>query len=125
MHATGHLTPRSALRYRPLSVDLPEITPWIKRASRTLTRPLVPSTQHTPIAQTTSARNRLSWETVVGLSMVMTFLLIVLSHAFVAGGITLYDTVVYGTPRTFQINETVGHEGANQPFSHFLSLIHI
>jgi hypothetical protein len=54
--------------------------------------------------------------------MVMIFLLIVLSHAFVDGGITLYDTVVYGTPRTFQIDARVGHEGATGQKSHFIAL---
>jgi hypothetical protein len=125
MHATVHLTPRSVRRYQPLGVDLPEVTPWIKRASRTLTRPLAPLTPHNAIARsalTKSRKSRLSWEAIVGLSMVMTFLLIVLSHAFVEGGTTLYDTAVYGTPRTFQIDARVGHEGASQQPSHFIAL---
>jgi hypothetical protein len=120
MHATGHLTPRSALRYRPLSVDLPEITPWIKRASRALTRPLVPP-QPQSVAHSTLTKSRLSWETVVGLSMVMTLLLIVFSHVLVDWTTTLYDTAVYGTPRTFQVDVSVGHEGATDKKSHFIA----
>jgi len=126
MHATVHLTPRSVRRYQPLGVDLPEVTPWIKRASHTLTRPLAPLTPHNATvvrsALTKSRKSRLSWEAIVGLSMVMTFLLIVLSHAFVEGGTALYDTAVYGTPRTFQIDARVGHEGASQQPSHFIEV---
>jgi hypothetical protein len=54
--------------------------------------------------------------------MVMTFLLIALSHAFVEWTTSLYDTAVYGTPRTFQVDASVGHEGATGQKSHFIAL---
>jgi len=86
MSSTGHMTPRSLLAHRPIGADMPDIVPWVKRASRRiLTTPRVPynrvsSRQHA----------HLSWETVVGLSMVLTLLLIVFSHVFIDWTTMLY-----------------------------------
>jgi len=117
MSSTGHMTPRSLLAHRPIGADMPDIVPWVKRASRTQTTPRVP-----PNRVSSRQQAHLSWEMVVGLSMVVTLLLIVFSHTFVDWTTTIYNTAVYGTPRTFQINAAVGHEGASEQFSHFIAL---
>lgn len=120
MSSTGQITPRSVLHYRPLSVDMPEVAPWIRRASRTFTRPLLPQ-RHVQVRRK-QAGIVLSWETTIGVSMAVTLLVIVFGQALAGWGTTLYDNFAYGTPRTFQVNAVVGHEGTSHQPSHFIAL---
>lgn len=81
------------------------------RASRTTT--------HTPQARqhAKQAVRRFHWLFYVGGSMVAGVALWIVGNTAITLGQTVYDNLTYGTPRTFQVNANVGHQG----ISHFIA----
>ena len=120
MSSTGQITPRSALRHRPIGSSTPDVSPWIKRASRTLTRPLKP--QKRIVTRQQHRWIQEPWGSVLSMSMGLTLIFILFSQSVLTWSTTLYDNWVYGTPRTFQIDAAVGHEGNSGSKSHFIAI---
>jgi hypothetical protein len=58
----------------------------------------------------------------LGFGMGLTLLLILLSQSVVSWSTMCYDNWVYGTPRTYQTDAVVGHEGSSGTKSHFIAL---
>jgi hypothetical protein len=61
------------------------------------------------------------WLLLIGLGMSMAILLILLSAYAVQWGTSVWDTIQYGYPRTFQTDAFVGHESGKTP-SHFVAM---
>jgi hypothetical protein len=98
--------PRSALRHRPIA---PEIQEWIIATPRKQLPP------HTGRGLSSLARQRHPL-LLIGLSMLITLLLLWMSGNLLAWGSIQLDTLHYGSPRTTQIEYAIGH--GRQP-SHF------
>jgi hypothetical protein len=127
--------PTSARRYttipaqprkRVINVyDMPAGIP--PRRSRTVTQnyavPALPtgqSVQHLTTAQQ-PRRGHFHWMLLVGMGMLAMLALWVLGQMLVSWWNTTQDDLHYGRPRTFQIDERVGHNDTNTP-SHFIAL---
>ncbi len=139
------LTPRSAVRYRPLvdgdartDADPPEalpITPTVLRASRLRqpdiekevpddAAPPAPKLAPRPGKRPMRSRPRHSIHPVLYLGVGMLAMLATLAaRAFVIGWVsTALDDLHYGRPRTFQIDAYVRHNEAPGMPSHFIAL---
>ena len=99
--------PRSALRHRPIA---PEIQEWIIATPRKQRPP-----HHRGRDLSSLARQRHPL-ILIGLSMLITLLLLWVIGCIWAWGTLQFDTLRYGSPRTTQVDYAVGH--GEQP-SHF------
>jgi hypothetical protein len=99
--------PRSALRHRPIA---PEIQEWIITTPQRQTK-----THHTERGLASLAK-RMHPLLLVGLSMLITLLLLWMIGSILTWGNIQLDTLRYGFPHTTQLDYAVGHGG--QP-SHF------
>lgn len=84
------------------------------------------STRNTTIAYPeTPARRRRSgahWLLYVGLSMLAILALWTLGAAALTWGTNKYNDFIYGYPRTYQIDQTVGHNDSSRNPSHFIAV---
>ena len=125
MHAEDRITPKSALRHRPISTEqhptaLPTST--IPRASRTQA-PMQPTRSSSKSRPTPRpAQPSLHWMTTVGLTMMGMILLLLLFQLISQWWITTYNDLHYGRPRTMQVDAFVGHESGGKIPSHFLAM---
>jgi hypothetical protein len=110
--------PRSAVRYRPLTESVQEFVVLSPRASKEKPRKLGQRTD----------RSRLWWQpksghplVLVGVGMLVTVLVLLVSQVVVPWGMKTADDVHYGYPRTTQEDHYVGHEQAGMP-SHFVAM---
>ena len=123
---SDRLTPKSTLRYRPITPDVQtEEAPRIPRATRTQTQkppvhadvPTWKATTHQPTPH--SQRAPLLG---IGIGMLIAVILVLLGQ-FLMGWIgTSLDDLHYGRPRTFQIDAIVGHGDSPVHMSHFIAL---
>ncbi|GHO88200.1 hypothetical protein [Dictyobacter formicarum] len=116
------LTPRSALRHRPINNAFTDIPPWV-RASQALQQPR-PHHQFPGQAVLLHFQTRFpsaSLATLVSLGMVIMLLLILIGQGIASWTSTVVTDWQYGRPRTFQTDAFVGHEQTGQP-SHFVAL---
>ena len=138
------LTPRSAVRYRPLGdgdartdADPPEalpITPVVKRASRLRqpdieevpddTAPPAPKQASRPGKHPVRSRPLHSIHPLLYLGVGMLVTVSILAVVIVVSNwvSTALDDLHYGRPRTFQIDAYVGHNEAPGMPSHFIAL---
>lgn len=58
----------------------------------------------------------------IGIGLLATVLLWTGATQLIAWGANEYDTIVYGNPRTFQIDQVVGHHDSPQNPSHFIAV---
>ena len=110
--------PRSAVRYRPLTESVQEFVVLSPRASKE---------KPSKLGQRTD-RSRLWWQpksghplVLVGVGMLVTVLVLLVSQVVVPWGMKTADDVHYGYPRTTQEDHYVGHEQAGMP-SHFVAM---
>ncbi len=136
---------RSALRYRPIDTEQDVPAPIIPRARRlrpdahVTTAPVAPdeadldeeeraprrsSRAPVPRRQALPARTRRRVHPLlfVGLGLVVTMLLWIGISQAVSWGTNEYNNVVYGFPRTFQVDQVVGQGDSPQRPSHFLEV---
>jgi hypothetical protein len=117
------ITPRSALRHRPIHPGVStEETPRVPRASR---QPRTPQdtkrTTKAPQQLSSPQRARHHWLFFVGIGMLLALALVVLGHVVLSWISVTWDDVHYGRPRTYQVDAFVGHETTGTP-SHFIAL---
>jgi hypothetical protein len=114
--------PRSALRYRFLATDQPQV---ITQGSRRFvlhqgpppTWPAsAPHQRHSP-----SSGLRLHWLVYVGLFLLLMLTSWVLVTLLLSWWQSTQDDWQFGRPRTFQVDQRVGHNDSQTP-SHFLAL---
>ena len=129
---------RSALRYRPIETDQVASGPVVARARRSrpdvrLTTAPAPDDleleeEHVPRRRSCApvpqgrTRRRTHPLLFVGLGLLMTILLWVGISQVVSWGTNQYNTIVYGSPRTFQLDAVVGHGDSTQHPSHFVAI---
>jgi hypothetical protein len=123
LHQEDQITPRSALRHRPIhpKVSTEEMPP-VPRAGRLPRAPqdtkrttkTSPQPDHPPGA-------RHHWLFFVGIGMLLALALVVLLHVALNWISVAWDDVHYGRPRTSQVDAFVGHETTGIP-SHFIAL---
>ncbi len=141
----SRLTPRSAVRYRPLAdedagldtegAERVPITPIVKRASRLRTPdvsddpvPSAPAQRAGGRGSTTRRKPRksLSLHPLLCLGMAVGMLAMIAGLALVTVVVgwvsTTLDDLHYGRPRTFQMDAYVGHNEAPGMPSHFIAL---
>jgi hypothetical protein len=136
--------PRSALRYRPIDAGQAPASQTITRArksrsdARVTTAPAAPDVldmeeEHVPRrraaapaprqpAPSVPTRRRIHPLLFVGLGLVVTMLLWVGISQLMAWGTNEYNNVVYGYPRTFQVDQVVGQGDSTLHPSHFVAL---
>ena len=112
------ITPRSALRHRPIYADTQDVVVAAPRASRRGSSQGASTTRMLPRPSTASSYSLMF---TMGASMLATLLLIMLGQWLWASGQTAVDDLRFGRPRTFQVDAYVGHETEHTP-SHFLAL---
>ncbi|HEY4386028.1 MAG TPA: hypothetical protein VGN34_16350 [Ktedonobacteraceae bacterium] len=104
--------PRSVLRHRPIYSEVQE---WVVATPRT-------TTQHPRRAQRAGALVAQARQAhpvvIVGLSMLITLLLLCVAQSIWSWGHAQLDTWQYGYPRSMQRDQTVGHE-VGHTLSHF------
>lgn len=101
--------PRSALRHRPISTQVPE---WIVAPPRSK------RTHHTqPANAITMHRRQLSPMVLLYTSMLLMLVLLWMGQHLWSWASIQVDTVRYGYPRTTQVSHAVGHGG----LSHFIA----
>src|SRR5437588_12750575 len=115
------LTPRSALRYRPVAPimetqDIEYSKPRASRA-RSLQEPSAVGGHPTP----TTKKHSIHWLVPVAMTMLATILLLWLLQLVWSWAAMVSDDLRYGQPRTIQIDAFVGHESGTTA-SHFLAL---
>jgi hypothetical protein len=141
-------TTRSALRYRPIDTDQqtgPAPVATRQRRSRPETRAIAApdvldereqeeaSQSARPKRTTSSVPQRKTTQPVqytrrmhplffIGVGLLATTLLWIGMTQAVAWGTEQYNTLVYGYPRTFQVDAVVGHGDSAQRPSHFIAL---
>jgi hypothetical protein len=99
--------PRSALRHRPIAPTLQE---WV------IATPQKQTKTHRTGSGLASLAKRMHPLALLGLSMLITLLLLWTIGSILTWGNRQLDTLRYGSPRTTQVDSMVGHGG--QP-SHF------
>jgi len=111
--------PRSAVRYRPLTESVQEFVVLSPRASRGPSRK-PPQRTGSPLHQWIGHRagHRL---VLVGVGMLVTVLVLLVSQVVVPWAMKTADDVQYGYPRTTQEDHFVGHEQGGTP-SHFMAM---
>jgi hypothetical protein len=131
--------PRSALRYRPISTGLESPSQAVTRArksrtdARVTTAPAVPDDldhehhpasrpRRAPSIQRTRPNRYVSPWWFISAGFLVTLLLWVGATQLIAWGTNQYNAIVYGTPRTFQIDAVVGQGDSAQHPSHFESI---
>ena len=126
MPVSSPLTPRSALRHRPLvsSEEIPKERPKVTRASRPVltTKEIVPPFVYSP-SQKTVVKERCSRLnlTSIGIGMMVALAAVLIGQLLIGWASTTWDDLRYGRPRTFQVDAFVGHEAAQTP-SHFIEV---
>ncbi|GCE31539.1 hypothetical protein KDA_70230 [Dictyobacter alpinus] len=126
---TSEITRPSALRHRPIGAETEEVRFVTPRASRTLPRQEVHTTgSHAPAKKLTkhreqpyAQRHNFHWSLIAGLTMLGMLLVFWLAQQAIGWGMTTYDDMRYGRPRTVQTDAFVGHESGTTP-SHFIAL---
>lgn len=138
---------RSALRYRPIESNPPGPGPVIARQRRSLPDTLTTaahveqdeldqveendpprrrsaSMPAVPRKSTPPARARRQFHLLffVGLGLLATILLWIGITQLIVWGTNEYNTIVYGYPRTFQVDAVVGHGDSAQHPSHFMAV---
>jgi hypothetical protein len=68
-----------------------------------------------------SSHQRVHWLVPAGLGMVATILLTLMAQLAFSWGTSVYNDLVYGMPRTTQLDAFVGHEGNQHTKSHFIA----
>lgn len=92
-------------------------------ASRNLSRTPRTTTQQPPLREKSYPQRKIHWLLPTGVGMVAMLVLWMVGASIVAWGIQRYDDVRYGMPRTFQIDQTVGHGGDSRTHpSHFVAV---
>jgi len=131
--------PRSALRYRPIDAGQAPAGQAITRArksrpdARVTTAPTAPAVldleeKHIPRrrpvtpAQPMHTKPRFHPLFFIGIGTLVTLLLWVGATQLMAWGTNEYNAIVYGSPRTFQIDAVVGQDDNAQHESHFLAI---
>ena len=131
--------PRSALRYRPIDAGQAPTSQAITRArksrpdARVTTAPTAPDVldleeNHIPRrrpvtpAQPMHTKPRFHPLFFIGIGTLVTLLLWVGATQLMAWGTNEYNAIVYGSPRTFQIDAVVGQGDNAQHESHFLAI---
>ncbi len=74
-----------------------------------------------PIPQKKQRRN-IHWLLYVGLGMIVALVLWILATTTVSWGTNKYNDIVYGYPRTYNIDAVVGHNDSSKMPSHFTAL---
>ncbi|GCE15527.1 hypothetical protein [Tengunoibacter tsumagoiensis] len=132
MSKQSEITPRSALRHRPIGLEVDEfVVARTPRASRTKEQS-VPIRVRTlkaqprnekavPVLQSPATHPSHFWLLVIALSMITTILLIWIAQNCWALGTTTLDDLRYGRPRTVHMDHFVGHETGSAP-SHFVAM---
>jgi hypothetical protein len=111
--------PRSAVRYRPLGESVQEFVVLSPRASRGPSRkPSQRTGSPHPLSQPKPAGPPL---VLVGVGMLVTVLLVLVSQVVVPWAMKTADDLQYGYPRTTQVDHYVGHEQGGTP-SHFVAM---
>ena len=117
------ITPRSALRHRPIHPGLStEETPLVPRAGRLPRTPQ--GTKRTTKASLQPGRPPRAprhWLFFVGIGKLLALALVVLGQMALNWISLTWDDVHYGRPRTYQVDAFVGHETTGTP-SHFIAL---
>src|SRR5690349_12145390 len=121
--ASSPLTPKSALRHRPISsTGTTEEPPRVSRASRTqhITKETVQPFVRTTLPRETSRQGAgLAW---LGTGMLVALAAVLLGQLVVGWMTTTWDDWHYGRPRTFQCDAVVGHSDSPAQPSHFIAL---
>lgn len=129
------LTPRSALRYRPIAPDALEpgqqSAPVVPRASRKQQRNVPHTTGGPPLGEAAplvvptrrkAGRLRPAWVS-LAVGMGLSVLLVWVIGQLVQWAGTVADDLHYGRPRTTQADHRVGHEAAgSQELTHLIAL---
>ena len=106
--------PRSAVRYRPLAESVQEFVVLSPRASKGKPEPK-------PQRMGRQNPNRGDPLVLVGVGMLVTVVVLLVSQVVVPWGMKAADDVQYGYPRTTQEDHYVGHEQGGTP-SHFVAM---
>lgn len=85
-------------------------------------RPTRNTTVAYPEAPARYGRTNVHWLLYVGLSMLAILALWALGAAALTWGTNKYNDFVYGYPRTYQIDQTVGHNDSARNPSHFIAV---
>lgn len=109
---------------------VPQNPPVPVRSRQKATRELPPRTPRITTAAYPSPKKGffqrlkgMHWLFMVGLGMAIALLLWMAGSSAVAWGTQRYNDVLYGTPRTFQIDAVVGHgEDSKENPSHFIAM---
>ncbi len=113
--------PRSAIRYTTTTNH----TPVIRSSNRRyILHEGMPPPQSTPLPrqeEEARPRRRVHWSLIFGIGMIAMFSLWVLGNMLVNWWNVTQDDWHYGRPRTFQIDQRVGH-GDNETPSHFIAV---
>ncbi|HEY6406850.1 MAG TPA: VCBS repeat-containing protein [Ktedonobacteraceae bacterium] len=113
--------PRSAIRYTTTNR-----TPVITSGNRRYILHEGVPPQHTPPLprqekETVRPRHRVHWSLILGTGMMVMFVLWVLGNMLINWWNVTQDDIHYGRPRTFQIDQRVGHNDDQTP-SHFIAI---
>ncbi len=124
MPVPSSLTPKSALRHRPLdSAGSTKERPKVTRASRPAqqTNEIVPPVVCSP--QKTIIKKRLPQInlTSLGIGMIIALVAVLFGQVLLNWWDTTWEDLHYGRPRTYQTDAFVGHETGLTP-SHFIVL---
>jgi hypothetical protein len=114
--------PRSAIRYTTTTNNTPVIRSGNRRY---ILHEIPPPQQTTPLPRQEVAeprqRRRAHWSLIFGIGMIVMFSLWVLGNMLVNWWNVTQDDIHYGRPRTFQIDQRVGHDDSGTP-SHFIAI---
>ncbi len=113
--------PRSAIRYTTTTNHTPVIRSGNRRY---ILHEGLPPPQTTPLPrqeETTRPRRRVHWSLILGTGMMLMFVLWILGNMLINWWNVTQDDIHYGRPRTFQIDQRVGH-GDDQTPSHFIAI---
>lgn len=93
--------------------------------NRTSPRPMRVSTRTSPapVRELSSrAPRKVHWLLPAGVGMIVMILLWIIGSDVLAWGTQRYNDVVYGMPRTYQVDAIVGHGDSNAHPSHFIAI---
>ena len=143
------LTPKSALRHRPIGTEsILEEPPKVPRASRVVSasHPHTYTRPHTqpraprrvaPVAPTTASMDVPVWKQrgdasssgqsrslvgAIGLGMLLAIIAVLVGRLLIGWIGNVWNDLHYGYPRTYQMNAVVGHHDSVAHPSHFLAL---
>jgi len=121
------IAPKSVLRHRPIGTKQTTV-PIAQRSSRVQKKePETRTTGETPSlvskpASKLQQHQRVHWLVPIGLSMMVTIVLIWLLQLALAWSTTTYNDLRFGRPRTFQVDVVVGHNDSAATPSHFVAI---